>query len=142
MEPATNYYLYDTSHYQGNYIPTSDEGVGSQEPEYDIILALSLTKWVHLNWGDAGLKRLFQRVFHHLRPGGRFILEPQPFSSYARKKKLTVGRWRGREHLQEPLGGACHWLIEVVAAGAWGVCHWCRQPHAWASEGLRASYNP
>lgn len=77
--------------HQGNYIPTSDEGAESQEPEYDVILALSLTKWVHLNWGDAGIKRLFQRVYRHLRPEGKFILEPQPFNSYTRKKKLTVG---------------------------------------------------
>ena len=62
----------------------------SQRPEFDVILALSLTKWIHLNWGDAGIKRFFKKIFHHLRPGGKFILEPQPFSSYSKKKKLTV----------------------------------------------------
>ena len=55
-----------------------------------MILALSITKWIHLNWGDVGIKRFFQKVYHHLRPGGRFILESQPFSSYSKKKKLTV----------------------------------------------------
>lgn len=79
---------------QKNYVPTSEAEVASTHPQYDIILALSITKWVHLNWGDVGLRRMFQKMFRHLRPGGKLILEPQPFSSYARKKKLTVSRSR------------------------------------------------
>lgn len=76
---------------QGNYVPVDELSARSQVAEYDVILALSLTKWVHLNWGDAGIQRFFQKVYAHLRPGGKFILEPQPFSSYSKKKKLTVG---------------------------------------------------
>ena len=64
--------------------------VDQQREEYDVILALSLTKWIHLNNGDTGLKRFFRRIFNHLRPGGKLILEPQPWSSYKKKKKLTV----------------------------------------------------
>ena len=78
------------THSQGNYVTDDEQVVERQQPEYDIILALSLTKWVHLNWGDAGVRRLFRRAYRHLRPGGRFIVEPQPFSSYAKRKKLTV----------------------------------------------------
>ncbi len=73
-----------------NYVPVSDEMVQNQKPEYDIIIALSLTKWIHLNWGDSGLKRFFKKVYAHLQPGGKFILEPQSFSSYYKRKKITV----------------------------------------------------
>ncbi|KAG1957795.1 7SK snRNA methylphosphate capping enzyme isoform B [Pimephales promelas] len=74
---------------KGNYVLESDMLVKIQKEEYDVILCLSVTKWVHLNWGDAGLKRLFHRIYNHLRPGGLFILEPQPWSSYSKRKKLT-----------------------------------------------------
>lgn len=75
---------------QGNYVLDRDELVEAQKPEYDVVLCLSLTKWVHLNWGDEGLKRMFRRIYRHLRPGGILVLEPQPWSSYGKRKTLTV----------------------------------------------------
>ncbi|XP_053574354.1 7SK snRNA methylphosphate capping enzyme [Bombina bombina] len=74
---------------KGNYVVDRDELVEAQRTEYDVILCLSVTKWVHLNWGDDGLKRMFRRIYKHLNPGGILILEPQPFSSYGKRKKLT-----------------------------------------------------
>lgn len=71
-------------------MPVDDAAVEAQMPEYDVILALSLTKWVHLNWGDEGLRRTFRKMYRQLRPGGRLVVEPQAFSSYARKKRLHV----------------------------------------------------
>ena len=44
------------------------------EEIFDTALCLSTTKWVHLNWGDQGIKDLFARVAQQVRVGGIFIL--------------------------------------------------------------------
>ncbi|VDM40425.1 unnamed protein product [Toxocara canis] len=72
-----------------NYVLDNDECLNQVCEEFDVILALSITKWVHLNWGDAGLKRFFRRAFLQLRPGGLFILEPQAFDSYKKRARMT-----------------------------------------------------
>uniref|UniRef100_A0A1E1X5J9 RNA methyltransferase n=1 Tax=Amblyomma aureolatum TaxID=187763 RepID=A0A1E1X5J9_9ACAR len=74
---------------EGNYIVENEAQLEAQQEEFDMILCLSLTKWVHLNWGDEGVQLLFKRMYRQLRPGGRMLLEAQPFHSYAKKKKLT-----------------------------------------------------
>ncbi|EFJ08038.1 hypothetical protein SELMODRAFT_132602 [Selaginella moellendorffii] len=56
---------------------------------YDTILCLSISKWIHLNWGDEGLLKFFAKVFKELRPGGRLVLEPQPWESYSKKRRVS-----------------------------------------------------
>eukprot|EP00039_Didymoeca_costata_P007963 m.105881 g.105881 ORF g.105881 m.105881 type:complete len:272 (+) comp13891_c1_seq9:104-919(+) len=60
-----------------------------EESAYDVITCLSTVKWIHLHHGDEGVKRLFRKVYKALRSGGRFILEPQPWQSYRKKRWLS-----------------------------------------------------
>ncbi len=59
----------------------------SNDEGYDTIFCLSISKWVHLNYGDIGLELLFYIVYKMLKPGGLFIFEPQEWTSY--KKELN-----------------------------------------------------
>ncbi|KAL0097845.1 Bicoid-interacting protein 3-domain-containing protein [Phycomyces blakesleeanus] len=60
------------------------------EPEsYDTIMALSVTKWIQLHRGDEGIKMFFKKVYKSLKPGGSFVVEPQPFDTYYRRAKQT-----------------------------------------------------
>ncbi|KAF8052950.1 hypothetical protein N665_1483s0002 [Sinapis alba] len=56
---------------------------------YDTILCLSVTKWVHLNWGDDGLITLFSKIWRLLNPGGIFVMEPQPWKSYEKNRRVS-----------------------------------------------------
>lgn len=64
---------------------------------FDVVLCLSVTKWVHLDGGDAALMRLFHRMFAVLRPGGVLVLEPQPKISYKRARRKGMGTRTFRE---------------------------------------------
>lgn len=66
--------------------------VQSQRPsekQYDTILCLSVTKWIHLNWGDDGLITLFSKIWRLLHPGGILVLEPQPWQSYEKNRRVS-----------------------------------------------------
>ncbi|KAM0786900.1 hypothetical protein ACM66B_002324 [Microbotryomycetes sp. NB124-2] len=56
---------------------------------YHVILALSVTKWIHLNGLNKGLFEFFRRTYETLLPGGVLILEPQLWSTYAKSVKAN-----------------------------------------------------
>ena len=55
---------------------------------------MSVTKWIHYNWGDEGIKHLFTQVHRLLSEDGILILEPQPWRSYEKKKNLNSVRFK------------------------------------------------
>ncbi|KAI5476739.1 hypothetical protein MNV49_007329 [Pseudohyphozyma bogoriensis] len=64
-----------------------NETIYEDSKGYDVIIAFSVTKWIHLHTLNAGLLQFFTRCFETLLPGGRLILEVQPFSTYAKSAK-------------------------------------------------------
>ncbi|KAG8864100.1 hypothetical protein FRB96_006974 [Tulasnella sp. 330] len=68
----------------------ASSGIPEDDDGYDVILALSITKWIHLNDGDKGIQAFFRRAFETLRPGGKFVLEPQGWDGYAKAKRMDA----------------------------------------------------
>lgn len=64
---------------------------------FDVILLLSVTKWVHFTNGDWGIRRLFKRCVKRLKPGGCLVLEPQEWYSYKKKMRLSAEKFAGME---------------------------------------------
>jgi 7SK snRNA methylphosphate capping enzyme len=60
----------------------------NENEKYDIITCFSVTKWIHLNNGDEGIKNFFNKVYNTLENEGIFIYEPQPYKSYKKKQYL------------------------------------------------------
>ncbi|KAI0774060.1 Bin3-domain-containing protein [Fomes fomentarius] len=65
-----------------NEIPEDSDG-------YDVVVAFSVSKWIHLNDGDEGVLAFFRRVHQVLRPGGTFILEPQEWDTYNKARRMS-----------------------------------------------------
>nr|XP_002129700.1 7SK snRNA methylphosphate capping enzyme-like [Ciona intestinalis] len=100
--------------FEGNYVPEVDEILRFQEPEYDVIMCMSVTKWMHMNWGDEGLKKTFERFFKQLRAGGKLIIEPQEWKSYGKKKKLTERIYKNYNSIELKPAMFPDYLIKVV----------------------------
>jgi 7SK snRNA methylphosphate capping enzyme len=60
-----------------------------EEYGYGVILCMSVAKWVHLNHGDEGLMRFFHLLFAMATPGGKVIVEYQPWKSYINNKAAS-----------------------------------------------------
>ncbi|CAD5229631.1 unnamed protein product [Bursaphelenchus okinawaensis] len=117
---------------QENYVLPDDNQLENVKAEYDVILAFGITKWVHLNHGDQGLKRFFKRIYRQLNPGGLLILEPQRTNGYKKYSKIdyeieknfkNIKMWP--EHFKdyltsEVVGFACCDYLETPLVEAYG----------------------
>ena len=94
--------------------------------KYDTILALSITKWIHLSWGDGGIRHFFIKCYAQLKPDGKLVLESQPFETYGKKptqmtrqmKKNLAKIWFKPEHFDEYLLGKDVGFKSVVVLGS------------------------
>ncbi|KAG1837378.1 Bicoid-interacting protein 3-domain-containing protein, partial [Suillus subalutaceus] len=104
---APNYFPASCEHSYGP-LPIPDRGCGAfphnvtfrtvdwvkdEIPEdydqYDIVLGFSISKWIHLNNKDEGLQEFFSRVHRCLKVGGVFVLEPQPWDTYSKARRMS-----------------------------------------------------
>lgn len=94
---------------------------------YDLITALSITKWVQLAHADAGIRAFFARICNSLKPGGLFILEPQPFKSYKGLHKITKPESKERQNIAQmkvyPDDFPCLLTVELGLIGPFFIRH-------------------
>lgn len=76
---------YNVTFRVANWITEDDR---EDELGCDIILGFSITKWIHLNYGDDGISQFFSKVYRTLGTGGIFVLEPQLWETYGKAKRV------------------------------------------------------
>lgn len=65
-----------------------NQGCEADLPGYNVVIAFSVSKWIHVHGGDEGIKQFFSRVRDVLatrttdKSPGIFVLEAQPWSGY------------------------------------------------------------
>ncbi|KAH0834827.1 Bicoid-interacting protein 3-domain-containing protein [Lanmaoa asiatica] len=76
------------------------EDLATDEPTYDVVIAFSITKWIHLNHGDEGVATFFRRVHRVLKPGGVCIVEPQAWETYGKARRMDPRLRENAKRLQ------------------------------------------
>eukprot|EP00775_Hariotina_reticulata_P007037 gene7037-7251_t len=85
--------------------------------KYEVITCFSVTKWIHLNWGDDGVMKLFHKFYRCLAPNGILVLEPQPFKSYknaAHKPGVQEAPFHKLDQLKLRPDAFCDFLTQRV----------------------------
>lgn len=67
---------------------------------FDVILALSVIKWIHLEHLDEGLLTFFRKCATSLASGGYLVIELQPWESYEKAVRNKHAP-HFREHLKQ-----------------------------------------
>jgi len=76
-------YLYPRLAFRSeNYI----SHLNTEFEKFDTVVCLGLARYIHLNFGDIGIKTLFYKVYDSLPSGGLFLLEVSPWKSYKKNK--------------------------------------------------------
>ncbi|KAH6625864.1 Bicoid-interacting protein 3-domain-containing protein [Boeremia exigua] len=64
-----------------DWVASADRAISGP---YDVILALSVIKWIHLEHLDEGLMSFFKKCADSLHSGGYLVIELQTWDSYAK----------------------------------------------------------
>uniref|UniRef100_A0A8C6SLX3 RNA methyltransferase n=1 Tax=Neogobius melanostomus TaxID=47308 RepID=A0A8C6SLX3_9GOBI len=88
METSEQNFPHNVSFLQGDYVCEQEAWPG--RGLYDVVLCLGVVKWVQLQKGDEGVARLFRRAYQSLSPGGLFLLETQPWTSYCHRDTFRI----------------------------------------------------
>lgn len=89
---------YFTTHVEfevGNILTHDFGGVA-----FDTVFSFSMSKWVHLNEGDVGLKRLFRIFWELLVHGGTLIFEYQQWQSYKNSRNASAAARSNFDRIQ------------------------------------------
>ena len=90
-------------------IMSDDAKTSKEKGVYDVVLCLSVTKWIHMTGGDTALKRLFRVIHDCLKKDGIMILEPQPEQSYKRARRKGVKQAPGIKLMPDMF---CNYLVK------------------------------
>ena len=90
MDRQTKIYPHNLAFQCSDILELAGDKNNKPQKQFDTVICCSVSKWVHLNHGDVGIKKLFQTMFDLLVPGGIAVLEYQPWKSYERKKNTSL----------------------------------------------------
>lgn len=103
--------------------------------QFDVVLLLSVTKWIHVNALDAGLLALFKDLHDNImNADGVLIIEPQEWDNYKRAVRKAVrlranfARLELRPPFAEPLRALGFVLVEEIEREEGGFS---RPLHVW-----------
>ncbi|KAM9968587.1 hypothetical protein ACTFIW_007737 [Dictyostelium discoideum] len=108
----SNQFPHNISFYCQNFLYTSK--IVDKQNSYDVITALSISKWIQLNWGDEGIKKFLIKTYSLLKDGGIFLFEPQPWKGYGKRKNLTELINKNYQEIKFKPDQFTNFLIETV----------------------------